>query len=410
VPRPTRTAAPHGDRRLMRAVAAPVFTQLTPRRGLRWLSYAAMLVAMVAVAVGLWLHQPDRPSLALTATDQAGQLRIVWDRDAQPIRHAAGGSLEIDDHGTRTSLHLTPADLRSGNVSYLRQSGNVAVRLIVEQAGSAPVEETTRFLQPEKGPAAPVARQAQPPANDSAAATQPQVSQAQPAAPNAAGSTEPPPPTPSTTSPSPIAEPDGESDKLLATYHAPKWTPPQAPLKGTTATIPALTPPKLDNSSALPVAAWSPPPMLAGAPSAVPPRPKTMAIASDQTAAVASGRIIWTGKLPKNGRLVIDGSRASSGAVNGALPTGAVRVIAYAGDLTAGGITLFTADARYAQPVTEAPGAHNGWNRTVYTFDRRRAEAVRIVEQPGPQNGYKLVLKSENPKLSVVVVDWRSAQ
>jgi len=35
---------------------------------------------------------------------------------------------------------------------------------------------------------------------------------------------------------------------------------------------------------------------------------------------------------------------------------------------------------------------------------------VQVVEQPGAQNGYKLVLQSEIPKLSVVVIEWRAAQ
>jgi hypothetical protein len=33
-----------------------------------------------------------------------------------------------------------------------------------------------------------------------------------------------------------------------------------------------------------------------------------------------------------------------------------------------------------------------------------------VVEQPGPQNGYKPVLESQIPKLSVVVLEWRAAQ
>jgi hypothetical protein len=33
-----------------------------------------------------------------------------------------------------------------------------------------------------------------------------------------------------------------------------------------------------------------------------------------------------------------------------------------------------------------------------------------VVEQPGPQNGFKLVLESEIPKLSVLVLEWRATQ
>lgn len=91
------------------------------------------------------------------------------------------------------------------------------------------------------------------------------------------------------------------------------------------------------------------------------------------------------------------------------LPSVASRVSAYPGDLTADGITLFTADPRYSQPLTEKAGAQNGWNSTTYTWDPKRASGIKILEQPGPQNGYKLVLQSDIPKLSVVVFDWRAA-
>jgi hypothetical protein len=92
------------------------------------------------------------------------------------------------------------------------------------------------------------------------------------------------------------------------------------------------------------------------------------------------------------------------------LPAVAARVSAYPGDLTAGGITLFTADPRYSPPLTEKAGAENGWNPTTYTWDPKRAGGIRVVEQPGPQNGYKLVLESDIPKLSVVMFEWRATQ
>jgi hypothetical protein len=91
------------------------------------------------------------------------------------------------------------------------------------------------------------------------------------------------------------------------------------------------------------------------------------------------------------------------------MPDGPVRVSAYPGELTNSGMTLFLPDIQYARPQTEAAGPQNGWNRTTYTWDAKRASAIRIVEQPGPQNGYRLVLQSDT-KLSVLMMDWRTAQ
>lgn len=85
-----------------------------------------------------------------------------------------------------------------------------------------------------------------------------------------------------------------------------------------------------------------------------------------------------------------------------------VRVVAYPGDLTAQGLVLYTPDGRYKSPVTEPASARNGWNPTTYTFDPKRAAAVRISEQPTPQNGYKLVLLTESSKMPVIVLEWRA--
>ena len=99
-----------------------------------------------------------RQILTLSATDMRGQLRIVWDGASRLIRHATGGSIDIDDHGVRTQLSLTPADLRSGSIFYARQSGDVSVRLTVDVPGSSPIVQATRFLKPGESGTAPAPR------------------------------------------------------------------------------------------------------------------------------------------------------------------------------------------------------------------------------------------------------------
>jgi proteasome lid subunit RPN8/RPN11 len=348
----------------------------------RW--YVAGLSALALAVAVFWLLKPTHPSLKLFARDTDGELMIVWDGAARAIRDAKGGSIDIDDHGVRTQVRLSPADLRSGNLYYARLSGDVAVRLRVDVPGSQPVEETARFLRPGLSAAVPP--------------------------PGVGGARQPESPRPADATQAPAGQvPHGPetpavSARLIVPFRAPNKAPRQM-----TADMPAIAPPRIDAvPPALPAGlasvlgpASAPPP--APVASVAPPRP---AIA----APVASGRIIWTGRLAKSGRLVVERNHASSGAISGALPAIAARVSAYPGDLTADGITLFTADLRYVQPLTETAGAENGWNPTTYTWDPKRAAGIKVLQQPGPQNGYKLVLESDMPKLSVVLLEWHAVQ
>jgi proteasome lid subunit RPN8/RPN11 len=352
-----------------------------------WLKWSAAGLGVLAfAALGFWLLKPS-PSLKLAATDMGGQLRIAWDGAARPISRATSGWIEFDDHGVRTQVKLTAADLRSGSVFYARQSGDVAVRLTVEAPGSAPVAETTRFLRPGESGTAPT------PAPRLDAGEQPEPPQQAAAGPVRV---EAPPLAVQPPAPSARARP------------AIAFRAPDAVVRQPATDLPAIAPPKIENLPAAPPAGLTSVLGPAPAPPVAPAAPPRPASAAPIATPVASGRIIWTGKLTKNGRLAIERNHASSGAISGALPAVAARVSAYPGDLTNSGITLYTADPRYAQPRTEKAGAENGWNPTTYTWEPKRAAGIKVVEQPGPQNDYKVVLESEIAKLSVVVLEWRA--
>jgi hypothetical protein len=357
--------------------------------------YAASFIVLTGALLGFWLLESSHRGLALTATDMEGQLHIVWDRAARSIDQATGGSIVIDDHGVRTQVNLTRPDLRSGSIFYARQSGDVAVRMTVYEPGNPPVAETTRFLLPggSAPPPAPrpeAAKQAEPP-------RQAETEQAR---------VEPPP---SKTRPAPLKPPaPAKSTRPVKPFHPPARGPRRSP------DVAGIAPPSIESLPAAPPPGFT---AVLGStlrPVAAPTSPATTAPAVTLPAvtipAVARGRLIWTGKLAKNGRLVVERNHASPGAISGALPAMAARVSAYPGDLTASGITVFTADPRYSPPLTEKAGAENGWNPTTYTWDPKRAAGIRVLEQPGPQNGYKLVLESGIPKLSVVVLEWRATQ
>ena len=95
------------------------------------------------------------------------------------------------------------------------------------------------------------------------------------------------------------------------------------------------------------------------------------------------------------------------GGVNGRLPGVPVRVQVHAGELVDSGLVVYSADpARNGR--TEAPGALNGWNHTLYEFDARRAANVKVLEAPGPQNKWsKVVVRVDRPA-SVLMVDWET--
>jgi len=369
------------------------------RRSWKWLAAALIVVTAAAVtAAVIWLLEPSNQGLSLSATDAGGQLHIAWNRAAGPVRNAVRGSLEIEDRGVRTATKLTPSDLRLGSISYARQSGDIVVRLKVDQSGGAPVEEVTRFLKPGESVAPPAAEQ-----SDPAKETMEREAAAMR---------------------SRIEEQDAQLSKLqkmVGSLHSPQpgvsgpppATPPARP-PFRVADIPPRTvvsqPKVLAPPPSIAAAAETPPPAMVTHAPAPAPVPVPVPASVPSVPRPASGRIIWTGRFTKNGPIVIEGHHASAGVIVGALPAQALRVSALPGDLTSDGMTLFTADTKYTSPHSEAAGAANGWNRTTYTFDPKRSARVRIVEQPGPKNGYRLVLQSETTKLAVVVLEWRAAE
>jgi hypothetical protein len=72
---------------------------------------------------------------------------------------------------------------------------------------------------------------------------------------------------------------------------------------------------------------------------------------------------------------------------------------------------LYTANPQYANSIIESPSAQNGWNKTIYTWNPKYANDVAVEEAPAPQNRWnRLVLRSKNSKISVVVIDWSLVQ
>jgi hypothetical protein len=120
----------------------------------------------------------------------------------------------------------------------------------------------------------------------------------------------------------------------------------------------------------------------------------------------ASGRLIWTGHLPKHSMLSLSAQGASLGYLNGSLPQAAVHVEVRPAELIEGGMVIFTKDQSIS---SESPSLSNGWNTVVYKLDIERASELEVLEPPGPANNWShLVLRNGVRSLSVIVVDWRT--
>ena len=387
------------------------------RRPARLPVMAVTMCALAALAGGVyyWFMRPQTLGLTVHLTDSAAQLRIAWDREAGPIRDAKVGYVEIGDGGQVERVDLDARQLQIGYVNHQRQSNQVTVRLVVMADGGAPVEDVARFVAP-AGLPNPT------PATD--AASNPGSGES--AEDGAEKTPELVVPVPvQTTETAETAETAEEPAKSapVAKFQPPETKPaqppdqPPAPEVGAPAEVahtpaPVLAPPVVHTEpppekppEKPPGLIQRPPLVSSGAPA---PAPSVVRAAPSRApVAPASGRVIWIGRLQKNQPVTISGRNASSGTLIGELPGRPFKFAISPGDLSSDGIVLYTANMQYANSVVEPPGAQNGWNKTVYTWNPKFANDVSIDETPGSQNGWsRMVLHSKNPKISVIVIDW----
>jgi len=90
--------------------------------------------------------QLNAEPLSLGMIEQNGQLQIQWNRASRSILNAASGSLEIVDGQDKRDIPMNHNELTQGSFTYVRQSGDVQVRLTVTGSGGQPMVEASRFL------------------------------------------------------------------------------------------------------------------------------------------------------------------------------------------------------------------------------------------------------------------------
>jgi proteasome lid subunit RPN8/RPN11 len=398
-----------------------------------WLAAAAVAVVVIVLAISH--RSSDRPSaqqLSLTARDVAGELRIEWDRMAEPIRRAASGSLEVADGQANTSISLDANRLRRGSLTYQRKTEDVTVRLRVRPAGAQSIEEYVRFFGPLHPPPLPkldeVTDRKQLEFESDLALSKKLLEQ------KAAqvrrleqqlktlGSKSRVRADPPVTRPAPVS---------LSAQKSMSPSPNAQKVQTGSASVPALQPPPSVESRPITTPNTTSPTVATVLQPASAPRPPRPATSTTNSAVVTttpaqadrstkvtnsyagpvSGRLIWTGRLNKNGVVEINGNHPSMGSLIGHLPGVPVHISVFPADLTPDGITLHTSDSKYASGVAEGPGPQNGWNKTMYTWNPKRAAGITVLEPPGPQNGWKrLVVRSDSSKLSLFVMDWKVNQ
>jgi hypothetical protein len=130
------------------AMAEPQFLPTErPRRNWMWLFIwaAVLLIGAVLGLRYLMLHTSQEP-IALTVVERDGQLQIAWDHSAKPVTTATRGMISVVDGGETHNISLTPKLLEGGKVFYARKSGDVEIRMTVQDNSGRSTQEASRFL------------------------------------------------------------------------------------------------------------------------------------------------------------------------------------------------------------------------------------------------------------------------
>jgi hypothetical protein len=145
-------------------MGTPDFVSISRERSWRAMKVASILaIGLAAGGAGYqtrqyWLPQvlakvraalPKEPDsyLSLALSDDNGQLKIQWDRNAAAVRNALEATLEIADGSTAPkSVRLDGAHLAAGAFTYSREHERVDVTLIASEPDGKTVKEQTSFL------------------------------------------------------------------------------------------------------------------------------------------------------------------------------------------------------------------------------------------------------------------------
>jgi hypothetical protein len=327
------------------------------------LAIAVLAIAMMPKGPAPRAAAPVIP-VTLRLSGSSDNILIEWARPgAEEVGQASRGVLDIyDGRAGKVTIPLDKDSLAKGSVTYVRNSANVEVRLRLYGPDSVVSETVSHYVKP---------------------LTPPQVTEVEHVVP--LDDVVPPP--------VPEAPPAGERARSAEQIRAAVLP---SPASNAATPIPDLAKasaiagqaPHIASSVPLnSVVTRMPPPHIP------PPRQP------------ASGRTIWTGELRRGGVLMIGDGRPSTGALNGRLPAGPIRISAHPAELIDGGMVVYTTAAE--QSLSEPPSARNGWNPTIYRNDTKRVRDIDTVEAPSEKNNWRLVLRGNSRTLGLIVLDWQ---
>jgi proteasome lid subunit RPN8/RPN11 len=119
--------------------------------GKKWLVLSAALVVIGGLGVTgarVFMAGEKNESISLSVLEREGQLDIEWNRQSAPIANAVSGTLEIADGPQTQTIPLKPRDLAQGKFAYKRGTGDIQVRMMLNEPDGKKVQEASRFLGP----------------------------------------------------------------------------------------------------------------------------------------------------------------------------------------------------------------------------------------------------------------------
>jgi hypothetical protein len=147
---PVLLASPPANERMLDArLAMADFSVPAPPKKSKWpwiLAWAFVVAAVAGAGVRYFVLTTSAEPIGLSVLEKDGQLQITWNHAARPVVNAARGILDIADGSEQRPITLTTADLARGNFTYQRKTGDIEVRIIVEDLSGNKTEEASRFL------------------------------------------------------------------------------------------------------------------------------------------------------------------------------------------------------------------------------------------------------------------------
>jgi hypothetical protein len=327
-----------------------------------------------------------------------GEVEIRW--DPQAVSRATAGLLKISDGRFRHPVSLDRTQLLEGSFFYSGASGPIAIELKA-LLGDGQMIDIPVDAHPLLPPSLSRMAEAQPPAAPFAV---PPRQLAQP--PSAAA---PPTQVPIVTSrPAAVKRFELTSLSGAASSNHPSLLDPPPVHEALSAPAGASAAPPLTTAPALTTAIPAPAPPVEHTNSAE--RAASLlergTAPPDHPAVRGSGRLIWTGTLPRRGVVEFDNRSATVGSLNGALPGVPVNVTILPAEFGSDGLVVYTTDAKRDKKI-ERPSPGNGWNKITYIWDPERVSQIAVLETPNASNRFShLALRSDARHCSMLLIDW----